>query len=67
MHNHPPPSEWKISPKVLSDITNVVSNNTHLTPKEVQKGVGMGYCPIEKSLAAANLDRIRVMLNKAKK
>ena len=67
MHNHPPPSEWKILPKVLSDITNVVSNNTHLTPKEVQKGVGMGYRPIEKSLAAANLDRIRAVLNKTKK
>ena len=27
----------------------------------------MGYHPIEKSLAAANLDRIRAVLNKAKK
>ena len=22
IHNHPPPSEWKISPAVLQDITN---------------------------------------------
>ena len=38
IHNHLPPSEWKISPKVLSDITTLISQNSQLTAKEVQKG-----------------------------
>jgi len=42
MHNHSNP----LNGKVLSDITNVVSKNTQLTPKEIQKGVGMGYCHV---------------------
>lgn len=67
MHNHPPPSEWKISPKVNADITNAVSKNTQLTPKEIQKGVGMGYRLIEKSLTAGNIDRVRMQVNKVKK
>ena len=67
IHNHLPPSEWKISPKVLSDITTLISQNSQLTPKEVQKGVGMGYRPMEKSMAAANIDRMRAVLNKTKK
>lgn len=42
IHNHTAPSnsEWKISPKVLSDISNVVSKNTTLTPKGLQKVLG---------------------------
>jgi len=39
MHNHMIPSEWKISPKVLSYISNVVSKNTTLAPKDLQKGL----------------------------
>ena len=66
IHNHLPPSEWKISPKVLSDII-LVSQNSQLTLKKVQKGVGMGYRPMEKSMAAANIDRTRAILTKAKK
>ena len=61
VQNHPPPSEWnrRYHPRSFQTcITNVLSCDTHLTPKEVQKGVGKGYRPIEKSLAAANLDRI---------
>ena len=61
MHNHPPSSEW------TQRHCNVVSNNTQLTPKEIQKGIGMGYRPIEKSLAAGNIDRVRMKVNKVKK
>lgn len=67
MHNHLPPSEWKISPKVLNDISNVVTRNSQLTPKEIQKGLGMDYSPMEKSIAAANIDRLRAVVNKSKK
>ena len=56
MHNHAPPSEWKISPRVLADISNAVSQNLSLTPKELQKGVGMPYRPMEASLPAASLE-----------
>ena len=59
IHNHPSPSEWRVSPKVLSDISNAVSRNTSISPKELQKGVGMDYRPIETSLPTANLDRMR--------
>ena len=67
IHNHLPPSEWKISPKVLNDISNVVTRNSQLTPKEIQKGLGMVYSPMEKSIAAANIDRLRAVVNKSKK
>ena len=67
MHNHMAPSEWKISPKVLSDISNVVSKNTTLTPKDVQKGIGMDYRPMEASLPTANLDRMRAVVKKARR
>ena len=67
MHNHPPPSEWKISPRVLNDISNAVSRNSHITPKEIQKGLGMDYRPMEVSIAAANIDRMRAVVNKSKK
>ena len=43
MHCHKAPSEWKMSPKVLCDISNVVSKNATLTPKDLQKSVGMDY------------------------
>ena len=59
MHNNLPPSEWKNSPKVLNDISNVVTRNSQLTPKEIQKSLGMDYSPMEKSIAAANIDRLR--------
>ena len=39
MHNYMAPFAWKISPKVLSNISNIVSNNTTLTPKDLQKGI----------------------------
>jgi len=67
MHNHMAPSEWKISPKVLSDISNIVSKNTTLTPKDLQKGVGMDYRPMEVSLPASNIDRVRAVVKKARK
>ena len=43
IHNHPAPSEWRVPPKVLCDISNAVSRNTSISPKELQKGVGMDY------------------------
>jgi len=67
MHNHPPPSEWKIVSNVLSDVSNVITRNSQLTPKEIQKGLGMNYNPMEVSIAAANLDRMRAVVNKSKK
>lgn len=67
IHNHPSPSKWRVSPKVLSDISNAVSRNTSISPKELQKGVGMDYRPTETSLPTANLDRMHAIVKKAKK
>ena len=67
IHNHPAPSEWRVPPKVLCDISNAVSRNTSISPKELQKGVGMDYRPIETSLPTANLDRMRAIVKKARK
>lgn len=67
LHNHPPPSEWKITPKVLCDLAVAVTRNTAATPKNLQKGVGMNYCPIEASLPAANIDRVRAVVKKVRK
>ena len=66
MHNHHSPAEWKIAPNVLSEITQVAQRNMRVTPKEVQNGVGMNCRPIECSLAAANIDRIRKVVKKAR-
>lgn len=41
--------------------------NVHITPKDIQKGVGMDFQPMEVSLAAANIDRIRTILKKTRK
>ena len=41
--------------------------NVHIAPKDIQKGVGMDCQPMEVSLAAANIDRIRTILKKARK
>lgn len=38
-----------------------------LTPKDVQKGIGMDYRPMEASLPTANLDRMRVVVKKARR
>ena len=67
MHNHAAPSVWKISPRVLADISNAVSHNLSVTPKELQKGVGMPYRPKEASLPAINLDRMRAAVKKVRK
>ena len=40
IHNHPPPSEWKISPIVLQDITNMAKSNIKVTPKDMHKILG---------------------------
>ena len=66
IHNHNPPPEWKIAPNVLRDITQAAQRNIRVTPKEVQNGVGMDYRPIEKSLPAANIDRIRTIVKRAR-
>jgi len=67
MHNHLPPSEWKITHKVLSDISNAISKNSQLTPKQIQKGLGMNYNPMEVSVATGNIYRLRANMNKSKK
>jgi len=67
IHNHPSPSEWKVLPKVLSDISNAVSRNTSISPKELQKGFGMDYRPMEVSLPTASLGRMRAIVKKARK
>ena len=67
MHNHyySLPSEWKILPKVLEDITQIAQNNSRVTPKELQNRVGMSYRPMEISLAAADINRVRTIAKKA--
>ena len=67
IHNHASPSEWKIPPNVLRDIANAAQSNMRITPKEIQNGVGMEYRPIESSLAAANISRVRAQVRKARK
>ena len=67
IHNHPPPSEWKISPAVLQDITNLAKRDMRVTPKDMQKGGGLNYQPMEPSLATASLDRVRAVVRKARK
>ena len=49
LHNHLPPSEWKIAPNVLCDLKKSAQRNINVTPKEVQNGAGMDYRPIEMS------------------
>jgi len=66
VHNHPLLSEWKISPKVLEDITITAHKNSRVTPKELQNGVGMSYIPMEVSLPAAKLEHIRTHLKRAR-
>jgi len=56
-----------VSPKILTDILNAVSQNTSISPKKLQKGVGMNYRPMETSLPTANLDRMKVIVKKARK
>ena len=67
MHNHSPPSQWKVSPIVLMDISNAVSHSISATPKELQKGVGMQYRSMETSLPTANKERIRVIVKRARR
>ena len=57
MHNNSPPSEWKVCPRVLLDISNAVFLNISVTPKELQNGVGMQYRPMETSLPCNNKHR----------
>ena len=37
-----------------------------ITPKEVQKGTGMANIPMQVSLAAANIDRKRTVVKRAR-
>ena len=67
LHNHAAPAEWKIPPNVLEDISNTAMKNASITPKEVQKGKGMSYQPINVSMAAANIDRVRAVVKRARK
>ena len=51
LQNHNPPAEWRILPNVIKDISSL---NSHLAPKEIQKGSGMTYQHMSVFLAAAN-------------
>ena len=53
-HNHPLPSEWEIPPQLLQEIQQTVLKNVHVSPKDIQKGVGIDCQPIQVSLAVAN-------------
>jgi len=66
IHNHSPPSEWKILPHVLQDITQTVCRNIHVTAKDIQNGRGLDYQPMDASIAAVNIGRIRSVVKKAK-
>ena len=48
-------------------MSDTVTLNSRLAPKEIQKGSGMTYQPMSVSLAAANIDRVRVVVKKAKR
>ena len=63
IHNHSPPSELKILPQVLKDITQAVQHNIHVTSKAIQNGQGLDYQPME---ASANVSHIRLVIKKAK-
>ena len=52
---------------MLEDISNSALKNASITPKEVQKGKGMSYQPINVSMAAASIDRVRAAVKKARK
>jgi len=43
----------------MEDISNTAIRNSSITPKELQKGKGMNYQPIDTSIAVANTDSIR--------
>ena len=43
----------------------MAQNNSRVTLKELQNGVGMSYRPMEISLAAANINRVRTIVKKA--
>ena len=66
MHNHSLLSEWKILPNVVKDIEEVARRNASITPKELQKGTGMQYRPIQVSLAANNLQWIRAVVKRVR-
>ena len=67
LHNHLPPSEWKLPPKMISDIVDATKRNIQLTPKEIQKGAGMNYRPMQVSLAASHIGRILAAVKKGRR
>ena len=44
-HNHPLSSEWEIPSQFLQEIQQIVMKNVHVSPKDVQKGVGIDFNP----------------------
>ncbi|CAB4021719.1 ATP-dependent DNA helicase [Paramuricea clavata] len=58
-HNHDKPVPHKISTKIQEDIQMSALANIRSTAKDLAKGLGIGYVPSEKSIAAVNIDRIR--------
>ena len=49
------------------DIADATKQNMQLTPKEIQKGIGMDYRPMQVSLAASNIGRIRATVKKGRR
>ena len=45
----------------------MAKHNIKATPKDMQKGIGLNYQPMEASLAAANIDRVRALVRKVRK
>jgi len=50
-----------------NDIVEATKRRIQLTPKEIQKGAGMEYRPMQVSLAASNIGRIRAAVQKGKR
>jgi len=44
----------------------MAQNNSQITPKELQNGVDMSYRPMEVSLPAAHIGRVRATVKKAR-
>ncbi|EDO33100.1 predicted protein [Nematostella vectensis] len=64
-HNHVKPSPHKLPSFVIHDIKKAALLDPSKKSKDLQKGCGMAYVPTEKTIVAANLDKIRRARNAA--
>lgn len=56
---HATQSPHILSSKVKDDIRKAVSDDSTKSTKDIMKGFGIGYVPVEASSPAANADRAR--------